>query len=91
MEEKEGIQIFYSSHYVRELKHVPQNISDLVAKRIDLFRFDQFAAPLHTHKLSGKLAGKYAFSVIHNYRIIFRFIDSHIVFFESIGTHDEVY
>jgi mRNA interferase YafQ len=59
---------------------------------IDLFIEQPFDARLKTHKLSGKLAGHWAFSVAYNCRVVFKFLDeSKSVLLIDIGTHDEVY
>ena len=49
-----------------------------------------FDPTLHTHPLTGELQGKYACSLTHDLRIIFRMYDD-IVHLLDIGSHDEVY
>jgi addiction module RelE/StbE family toxin len=49
-----------------------------------------FDPSLHTHPLKGKLKGKYACSLTHDLRVIFRLYDD-IVHILDIGSHDEVY
>ncbi|MBW1796591.1 MAG: type II toxin-antitoxin system mRNA interferase toxin, RelE/StbE family [Deltaproteobacteria bacterium] len=60
-------------------------------KKMGFFLSDPFMPPLRTHKLSGKLAGQWAFSVDNNWRVIFEFIGEDRVLLIDIGTHDEVY
>lgn len=57
---------------------------------------DPFAASLASHKLKGKLTGKWACTVEFDLRIVFRFTPSESdeeddIFLLGIGTHDEVY
>ena len=49
-----------------------------------------FDPTLHTHALTGELKGKYACSLTHELRVIFRLYDD-IVHLLDIGSHDEVY
>jgi addiction module RelE/StbE family toxin len=51
---------------------------------------DPFDPALHTHPLTGKLKGKYACSLTHDLRIVFRLHDD-IIHLLDIGSHDEVY
>ena len=61
-----------------------------------LLEKDPFAASLASHKLKGKLAGRWACTVEFDLRIVFRFIPSASdeeddIQLLEIGTHDEVY
>ncbi|MDA8215413.1 MAG: type II toxin-antitoxin system mRNA interferase toxin, RelE/StbE family [Nitrospiraceae bacterium] len=49
-----------------------------------------FDPTLHTHPLTGELKGKYACSLTHDLRVVFRLYDD-IVHLLDIGSHDEVY
>ncbi|MDZ4299899.1 MAG: hypothetical protein U1A26_03180 [Candidatus Sungbacteria bacterium] len=52
-----------------------------------LFRKNPFDPLLHTHKLHGPLSDFYAYSVDHNYRIIFSFQDKKTATYNEIGTY----
>lgn len=56
----------------------------------DKLSHNPFEPTLHTHALEGKLKGKYACSLTHELRVIFRLYDD-IVHLLDIGSHDEVY
>ncbi len=45
---------------------------------------------LHTHPLTGNLKGKYACSLTHDLRIVFK-LASDTIHLIDIGSHDEVY
>lgn len=45
---------------------------------------------LRTHKLTGELAGYWAFSVDDDLRVVFRW-DGDVAFLVNLGSHDEVY
>ncbi len=57
---------------------------------LDRLSNNPFDPTLHTHPLTGELQGKYACSLTHDLRIIFRMYDD-IVHLLDIGSHDEVY
>jgi proteic killer suppression protein len=60
-------------------------------RRMDLFLASPFSPQLRTHKLSGKLEGRWAFSVDDDCRVVFEFIGEDKVLLIDIGSHDEVY
>ncbi len=57
---------------------------------LDKLSKDPFDPTLHTHPLTGELQGKYACSLTHDLRIVFKLYDD-IVHLLDIGSHDEVY
>lgn len=52
-----------------------------------LFRENPFHPLLRTHKLKGRLADLYSFSVDATYRVVFKFYNSDVIFLD-IGSHD---
>ena len=60
-------------------------------QRLELFLLNPFTPQLRTHKLSGKLDGRWAFSVDDDCRVVFEFIGEDRVLLIDIGGHDEVY
>jgi proteic killer suppression protein len=60
-------------------------------RRMDLFLASPFSPQLRTHKLSGKLEGRWAFSVDDDCRVVVVFIGEDKVLLIDIGSHDEVY
>ena len=77
-------------------KHFKQRISPnakLVTRfkeRLTLFMAGEHSAPLYDHPLAGKLAGKRAFSVAGDIRVIYVELEDFIVFLD-IGSHNQVY
>lgn len=80
--------IEYSPEFQRLFKKIPIEIKKEAIKREKIFRKDPFTSALKTHKLSGKLKGKWSFSISYSYRIIFSFIKNDYVRFHSIGDHN---
>ncbi|MBI2436792.1 MAG: type II toxin-antitoxin system mRNA interferase toxin, RelE/StbE family [Candidatus Magasanikbacteria bacterium] len=79
--------IFYSPKFIKEYRRLPVQIQEMAEQKEKLFRFNPFDPRLKTHKLSGKLRGCWAFSINHNYRIIFTFESEKEIRFHTIGTH----
>lgn len=77
-------------------KHFRQRISpqkklvDQFKNRLGLFLAGERGYPLRDHALTGKLAGKRAFSVAGDIRVIYVELEDAIVFLD-IGTHNQVY
>lgn len=82
------MNILYSPHFARSYKKLPDRVKDSAEKREGMFRKDCKDPILDTHKLKGKLAGFWAFSVDDKYRIMFEFADKNTVYFHDVGNHD---
>lgn len=82
------MDIDYSLEFVRRFKKLSHRLKIKAVEKEKFFRKDQFDASLQTHKLSGKLAGRYAFWIDFKNRIIFSFVNSKLVRFHSVGSHD---
>jgi len=79
--------------FTKRAKKFLQKNSSLKNRYFDLLSKlsnNPFDPTLHTHQLSGNLKGKYACSLTHDLRIVFRLYDD-IVHLLDIGSHDEVY
>ena len=82
------VQVNYTSKFEKSLqKMTPATIKALEAK-LKLFRQDPFKPQLKTHKLKGKLAHFWAFSVSRKIRILFIFENKKQVTFINIGPHE---
>jgi addiction module RelE/StbE family toxin len=71
------------------LKNNPQ-LRTAYIELYDKLANDPFEPALHTHPLTGALKGKYACSLTHKLRVVFRLYDDTIHLLD-IGSHDEVY
>ena len=85
------MEIRTSAHFDRRYKKLPQEIKDRAKKQEKLFVANAFDARLSTHKLHGKDADRWAYSVDYDYRIKFLFLSGAKILYLDIGTHDEVY
>lgn len=80
--------IDYSPEFKRLFKKLSLEIKKEAVEKEKIFRLDNFSKNLKVHKLSGKLKGRWAFSISYTHRIIFSFVNKEYVIFHAIGTHD---
>lgn len=81
------MEIRYTAKFERMFRRLPAPVKKLARKKIEIFRHNQHAPSLRTHKLTGELLGKQSFSVNYQYRIVFEY-DGEIVVLLMIGTHE---
>lgn len=82
------MKIFYSPRFSRQYKKLPQEIRVKAREKEVIFRANPYDNLLKTHKLNGKLADFWSFSVDYKIRIIFEFQEKDVVIFHDIGDHD---
>ena len=86
------VKIEFTPTFNRRLKKLNPQIKNKLINLMVLFSENPFHSHLKTHKLSGQLKNRFAFSVASNLRIVFKFIDNNqTALFISIGSHDQVY
>jgi addiction module RelE/StbE family toxin len=93
------MQLVWSPGFARSLKRLQRQspiLKPAIAQTLDQLEADPFHPSLHTHKLKGDLADRYACSINYSDRIVFRFVKNpesgeEEIFLLAIGSHDEVY
>jgi addiction module RelE/StbE family toxin len=86
-------KIKYSPSYLRRAKKLAKkhpHLKNPYKILLDKLLENPFDPTLHTHPLTGNLKGKFACSLTHELRIVFKVYDD-TVHLLDIGTHDEVY
>ncbi|MGR3309192.1 MAG: type II toxin-antitoxin system RelE/ParE family toxin, partial [Candidatus Brocadiales bacterium] len=70
------IEIGVSSSFRRAFKkRIDKEPERLFWKKMEVFRSNPYEPSLKTHKLSGELEGLWSFSINHDVRVIFKFMD----------------
>ena len=82
------MDIYYSSEFKRRFKKLPMEIKLKALEKENIFSKNPLDSKLKTHKLFGKLSGRWAFSIDRKNRIIFSFKNKKVVHFLSVGSHD---
>ncbi len=88
------IEIVPTSGFRKAFKRKVRGNKNLEARfrnRVAIFQENPFDPRLKTHRLSGQLQGLWSFSIDHDVRVIFSFVDPSRALFVDIGTHEEVY
>jgi mRNA-degrading endonuclease YafQ of YafQ-DinJ toxin-antitoxin module len=75
----------------RELILLEPDQKTTIWSRIIIFRKNPLDTRLRNHKLSGKLIGKWAFSITDDIRIVYEWKAKNMVRFLAVGRHEEVY
>lgn len=80
-------QIFYSSRFKKNLRKMPAFVKNAFLEKESLFLTEPFHPSLETHKLHGKYGKYWSFTIVGQYRVMFRFVGSDFGFI-NIGTHE---
>lgn len=80
-------EISYSSQFARAYKKLPPTLQQQAQGRERWFRENAFGARLKTHKLRGRFAGFWSFSISYSHRIVFTFESADVVVFHDVGDH----
>jgi addiction module RelE/StbE family toxin len=82
------MEIYYSPKFAKQFKKLSKEIQLSALECEKIFRKNPFDPKLKTHKLHGTMKEYWAFSISYNYRIGFTFVESDLVHFHAIGSHD---
>jgi len=82
------ISITYAPKFLRQLNKLKPNLKAEVKERIVLFKKNLNDSRLRTHKLHGELSDCWAFSINHQYRIVFEYLSEKEVGFLKVDDHD---
>ena len=82
------LEVVYKPAFVRQYKKLSKDLQEEIVDKIGLFKSDPKHSFLRIHKLQGRLAGRYSFSVNYAYRVVFVYLSKNKVRFLSVGDHD---
>jgi len=82
------IEIEYAPAFLNQMKKLPVELQREAIEKITLFKNRSNHRQLKVHKLKGKMAGKWSFSVNYSYRIAFKWLPNDAAGFLAIGDHD---
>ncbi|MBP6945284.1 type II toxin-antitoxin system mRNA interferase toxin, RelE/StbE family [Patescibacteria group bacterium] len=84
------MEVGYSPTFLRQLKSLPSELQAEAIEKIELFQRQLNHPQLKTHKLKGRLNGRYSFSVNYRTRIVFTFSNTkkpRVAYLLAIGDH----
>lgn len=82
------IGIIYSPFFIRKFNKLENDLQEDVTQKIDLFKDRKNHKMLKVHKLHGRFAGRFGFSVNYKFRIAFRYVTKNEALLLDIGDHD---
>ena len=82
------LTISYAPYFVRRYKKLPKSLQEDVLEKIALLKDTRNHERLKVHKLHGRLAKTFAFSINYELRIIFMYEKSDSVVLLNFGGHD---
>jgi addiction module RelE/StbE family toxin len=85
------IEIKYEKKFIKEFQLLPKFVAEKLVVLEKHFREDPFNSVLHTKKLQGELKSFYSFRIMHDYRVIFRFISKDEVVFLAVAHRKDIY
>lgn len=81
------ITVGFMPEFFRMLKKLTPQLQEAAFKRIELFRNRSNHKRLKVHKLHGKYAGFFGFSIDRKYRIMFEWISNTEARLHTVGDH----
>ena len=82
------MKIAFAPSFIRTYKKLPDDLKEEVKEKIGLFRKDPDHPFLKTHKLKGRLKGRYSFSVSYKDRIVFIYGGPDEAILLAVDDHD---
>lgn len=82
------MDIHYAPLFIRKIKSLPPALREETLFAVDDLRDKTNHKRLKVHKLKGRLAGMYAFSVNYKIRIVFEYTKEKDIVLLSVGNHD---
>ncbi|OGD24222.1 hypothetical protein A2Z10_02910 [Candidatus Azambacteria bacterium RBG_16_47_10] len=85
------MDIVYSKEFIKSAQVIPKHIQRKLADSLEFVKRDPFHLVLHAKPLSGVLKGFYSFRVTRDWRVIFYFRNSQVVFLVEIAHRKDIY
>lgn len=82
------MKIAYTPAFVRQYNSLPNDLQKEVLEKTQLFKDRKNHKMLKVHKLHGRFASRYGFSIDYKNRIVFSYLTKEEVVFMAVGDHD---
>mgnify|MGYP001571473553 CR=1 FL=1 len=82
------MEIAYTPAFIRQFNVLPLELQEEVLEKTELFKDRKNHKALKVHKLHGRLASRYGFSIDYKNRIVFTYLEKDEVVFLAVGDHD---
>lgn len=81
----------HHSDFDKSFKKLPASVKNKFFAKLKLFVQNRTHPSLNLEKLEPKILRKWSLRIDKNYRVIFEFKDSDMIFLLDIGPHDQIY
>ncbi len=84
------MEVAFTTSFIKMMEALPNHLQEEAIDKIELFQDISNHNQLKVHKLTGRLKGRYSFSVNYQIRIIFAYFSEKPkkALLHSIGDHD---
>lgn len=82
------MKIAYTPAFVRQFNALPNELQEEVLEKTKLFKNKENHKMLKVHKLHGRFASRYGFSIDYKNRIVFGYLTKDEIVFMAVGDHD---
>lgn len=82
-----SLQVHFKPAFVRQMNTLPKELQEEAFEKIELFKDRKNHGVLRVHKLHGRLAGMYSFSINFRFRIVFAYVSKTETVLAAIGDH----
>lgn len=82
------LEIVISKQFARQFRKLDPQLKEEVLDKLELLKNPETHQSLKVHKLNGRMAGKYSFSVNYKIRVIFSYPIPTEIFLLLVGSHD---
>jgi len=81
-------EIVISKQFARQFRKLDPQLKEEVIEKLELLKNPTNHQSLKVHKLNGRMADKYSFSVNYKIRVIFSYPVPTEIFLLLVGSHD---
>lgn len=81
------VTVGFTQEFFRRLKRLDLRLQEIAFEKIELFRNKNNHRRLEVHKLHGKYAGFFSFSIDRKNRIMFEWISNEEARLHTVGDH----
>lgn len=89
------MRIDYTKYFLRKLKKAPFDVQKAFQNRVALFISNQHHPLLRNHKLTGVYNGCRSINITGDWRAVYREVDllieEPLIYFQTLGTHSQLY
>ena len=84
-------EVSYDRDFLKDVRVLPRKLQDKLSVLLDILREDPFDSRLHTKPLAAPLQGLFAFRIVRDWRVGFKFITRESIRLLAVDRRDRIY